>query len=299
MDTMHMKILTDITLPAPFKKIHTGKVRDIFVHPSFPEYMIFISTDRQSAFDRNLGGIPRKGEVLNKISAWWFEQTKQVCPNHFVSAPDPCVSLIKKATMFPIEVIVRGYITGSTNTSLWMNYSQGVRHFCGNDLPEGLKKNQQLEHIIITPTTKSEIHDELTSRDEIIEKEWATEDEWNQIETLAFSLFAAGQELAAKTGLILVDTKYEFGKDAQGNIIVCDEVHTPDSSRFWKESSYQERLSQGKEPESLDKEFLRLWLAKKNFTGHGDIPENGQTAGRVRAERGSVIHPPLPLGGDG
>lgn len=269
-----MQTFTDLTLPAPFQKIHTGKVRDTFTHPSHPEWRILVTTDRQSAFDVNLGAIPRKGQVLNEIAAWWFTKTASFCPNHLVAKIDPNVVVVKNAKMFPVEVIVRGYMTGSTGTSIWVNYQKGVREFCGNHLEEGMVKNQKLPKTIITPTTKPETgHDELTSRAEIIKKGWVSEAHWNEIEEKALALFAEGQKIAAANGLILVDTKYEFGLDSEGNVIVCDEVHTPDSSRYWIAATYEERLAQGEEPQSLDKEFLRLWLRQNGYVDDGAVPE--------------------------
>jgi phosphoribosylaminoimidazole-succinocarboxamide synthase len=234
-----------------------GKVRDTY---ELPEKMILITTDRQSAFDRILASVPFKGQVLNQISAWWFDKTKHIVPNHVLSIPDPNVTVGKKCTVFPVEFVVRGYITGTTDTSAWMNYQNGVRNFCGNDLPEGLKKNQKFDRPIITPTTKSDEHDRSISPTEIVAERLMTQADWDYVSGKALEIFEFGQTIAASHGLILVDTKYEFGKDADGNILLIDEIHTPDSSRYWIAKSYDERLAKGEEPENIDKEFLRLWF---------------------------------------
>jgi len=265
--------LTNIQLNS-FKKIHEGKVRDTFFHNN---ERILIVSDRQSAFDIAVGAVPFKGQVLNQISEWWFEKTKDIVPNHVVAVPDPNVMIVKNAKMFPVEVIVRGYITGSTNTSAWVNYNNGVRDFCGNTLPEGLVKNQKFDTPIVTPTTKPEVgHDEPISAKEIIEQGLVPADKWKKIEEYALALYNRGVELAAKQGLIFVDTKYEFGEDADGNIIVCDEVNTPDSSRYWIAESYEKRFKNKQEPQSLDKEFLRLYLKEQGFNESNiqDIPES-------------------------
>jgi len=241
-----------------FDTIHSGKVRDTYEHEG---QRIIITTDRQSAFDRILAAIPFKGAVLNQLSAFWFAKTKDIVDNHLVAVPDPNVSIVKKVKIFPVEVIVRGYITGSTDTSAWYNYEKGERLFCGIQLPEGLKKNQKFDTPIITPTTKPETgHDEKISREEIIAQGLVPEDKWKKIEDYALAIFKRGQEIAEEKGFILVDTKYEFGEDEQGNILLADEVHTPDSSRYWIADTYEEQLNAGQEPDNFDKEFLRLWF---------------------------------------
>lgn len=241
-----------------YNKLHTGKVRDTYEKNG---QRIIVTTDRQSAFDRVLAAIPFKGAVLNQFAAFWFNQTKDIVKNHLIATPDPNVSVVKKVKIYPVEVVIRGYITGTTDTSAWVNYANGERNFCGVLLPEGLKKNQKFDTPIITPTTKPETgHDEKISREGIIAQGLVPEDEWNKIEKYALAIFKRGQEMAAKKGFILVDTKYEFGKDADGNILLADEVHTPDSSRYWIASTYQQRFAAGQEPESFDKEFLRLWF---------------------------------------
>lgn len=241
-----------------YNKLHTGKVRDTYEKDG---QRIIVTTDRQSAFDRVLAAIPFKGAVLNQFAAFWFNQTKDIVPNHLIATPDPNVSVVKKVKIYPVEVVIRGYITGTTDTSAWVNYANGERNFCGIQLPEGLKKNQKFDTPIITPTTKPETgHDEKISREEIIAQGLVPEEEWTRIEKYALAIFKRGQEMAAKKGFILVDTKYEFGKDADGNILLADEVHTPDSSRYWIASTYEQRFAAGQEPESFDKEFLRLWF---------------------------------------
>ncbi len=241
-----------------YEKLHVGKVRDTYKKG---DKRIIVTSDRQSAFDRILAAIPFKGAVLNRISKFWFDKTSDIVPNHLIDTPDPNVAITKSVKIYPVEVIVRGYITGTTGTSAWVNYEQGERNYCGVQLPEGLKKNQAFDSPIITPTTKPETgHDEKISREEIIAQGLVSEEEWNQIETYALAVFKRGQEIAAKKGFILVDTKYEFGKDEDGNIVLADEVHTPDSSRYWVSETYKERFEAGQEPQNFDKEFLRLWF---------------------------------------
>lgn len=242
-----------INLPA--KK--SGKVRDIF---DLGDRLVLITTDRLSAFDRIIAVIPFKGQVLNMVSAFWFEQTKDIVPNHVLDVPDPNVTIAKKYRVLPIEFVVRGYLTGSTETSAWTLYSRGIRNICGNILPDGMKKNQKFEEPIITPTTKSDTHDEPISGKEIVERGILTKKEWEKAKEIALAIFKRGSEIAKKNGLILVDTKYEFGIDEKGEIVLIDEVHTPDSSRYWIASSYEERFREGKEPENIDKEFIRLWF---------------------------------------
>ena len=247
--------LTSTNLPSGSKK--TGKVRDQY---DVGDKIALITTDRQSAFDRVLASIPFKGQVLNLTSAWWFEKTKHIIPNQVLKIPDPNVTLAKKCTVFPIEFVVRGYITGSTSTSLWTVYNKGDREYCGNILPEGLKKNQKLNSNMLTPTTKEEHHDRPIAPPEIISEGWMTKEDWDYCSQKALDLFAFGQEKAAENGMILVDTKYEMGKDHDGNIVLIDEIHTPDSSRYWISKTYDERFGSGQEPQNIDKEFLRLWF---------------------------------------
>jgi phosphoribosylaminoimidazole-succinocarboxamide synthase len=240
-------------------KKYQGKVRDTY---DLGDRLILITTDRQSAFDRVLASVPYKGQVLNLTSAWWFEKTGHIVPNHLLAVPDPNVIIAKKCQVFPIEFVVRGYVTGTTNTSLWTQYKSGVRNYCGNQLPEGLQKNQKLAQPLLTPTTKDEAHDKPISPDEIISEKWMTKHDWEVASAAAMQLYQFGVVEAAKRGLILVDTKYEFGKDAEGNILLIDEIHTPDSSRYWLAHSYEQRFAQHQEPENIDKEFLRLWFVE-------------------------------------
>tara|TARA_B100000470_G_scaffold16142_1_gene11051 strand:- start:521 stop:1507 length:987 start_codon:yes stop_codon:yes gene_type:complete len=247
--------LTETSLSGRSKK--TGKVRDQY---DLGDQVALITTDRQSAFDRVLASIPFKGQVLNLTSAWWFSQTKHIIPNQVVSVPDPNVTLAKKCEVFSIEFVVRGYITGSTSTSLWTVYNNGDREYCGNILSEGLKKNQKLEANMLTPTTKEEHHDRPIAPPEIVSEGWMSQEDWDYCSQKALALFAFGQQKAAEHGLILVDTKYEMGRDTDGTICLIDEIHTPDSSRYWIAETYDERMSAGQEPQNIDKEFLRLWF---------------------------------------
>jgi len=243
----------------------TGKVRDIY---SVDGQRVLITTDRVSAFDRILGLIPYKGQVLNQLSLWWFEQMGDIVANHVLDAPDPNVTIGREAQPLPVEVVVRGYITGVTSTALWTLYEQGEREPYGISLPDGLKKNDPLPSPIITPTTKATggAHDERLTRAEILEQGLVEQSLWKQVEDAAIAVFKRGQEIAAKSGLILVDTKYEFGL-IDGKLALIDEIHTPDSSRYWLADSYA-----AGEPQNFDKEFLRLWFAKQGYRGEGDIP---------------------------
>lgn len=260
--------LSGVDLPGLGPKLR-GKVRDIYRRDG---QRVLITTDRLSAFDRVLGLVPYKGQVLNQLSAFWFEATRHIVPNHVLSVPDPNVTIARECRPYPVEVIVRGYITGVTTTSLWYHYERGARELYGLRLPEGLRKNDPLPQPIITPTTKAESgHDERLTRDEIIARKLVPAEEWEQIEAAALALFAYGQEVARRAGLILVDTKYEFGRWEDRPMLI-DEVHTPDSSRFWRLDSYAERLAAGLEPENFDKEFIRLWYAERGYQGDGDPP---------------------------
>lgn len=247
--------ITETELPVGQK--YRGKVRDVY---DIGDRLILVTTDRQSAFDRILAAIPFKGQVLNLTSAWWFEQTKHIVKNHVVALPDPNVIVAEKCKVFPIEFVVRGYITGSTSTSLWTVYKNGSRNYCGISLPEGLVKNQRLSTSLLTPTTKEKDHDRPISPEEIISEEWMTKEDWEATSKIALQLFTFGQKRALENGLILVDTKYELGRDNNGNIILVDEIHTPDSSRYWIADTYDDRFNSGKEPQNIDKEFLRLWF---------------------------------------
>jgi len=250
---------------------YQGKVRDRY---DLGDYYALITTDRQSAFDRVLASIPFKGQVLNQTGAWWFVQTQDIIENHVISIPDPNVTLAKKCKPFPIEFVVRGYMTGSSSTSIWTQYKEGTRKYCGVSLPEGITKNQKFPQPILTPTTKEEAHDRPISPQEIVDEGWMKKEHWEYASEHALMLFARGQELSHKNGLILVDTKYEMGLSEEGQILLIDEIHTPDSSRYWLQPSYEKRFADGREPENVDKEFLRLWF-RENCDPYKDetLPE--------------------------
>ncbi|MBI3887474.1 phosphoribosylaminoimidazolesuccinocarboxamide synthase [Candidatus Microgenomates bacterium] len=255
-------VLKTIDLPTLGKK-HQGKVRDFYLHN---DKRITVTTDRQSAFDIILGHIPFKGAVLNQLAAFWFEKTKHIIPNHVISVPDPNVLISKQCKNFPIEIVVRGYLSGVANTSIWYAYEKGERTIYGLPFPDGMQKNQKLPKPIITPTTHPEagsnLHDERLTRKEIIEKKIVDKKLYEQAEKVAFALFDFGSKWCLDHGLILVDTKYEFGL-YDGKLILIDEIHTPDSSRFWIADTYEERIAKGLEPENFDKEFIRLWYTKR------------------------------------
>ncbi|MFD2205574.1 phosphoribosylaminoimidazolesuccinocarboxamide synthase [Kiloniella antarctica] len=264
--------LTDAAYPE-LPEHYQGKVRDAYDLPDGRRIMV--ATDRQSAFDRILAAVPHKGQVLNQTARFWFEKTADICPNHVLSFPDPNVVIGRKLTMLPIEMVVRDYMTGSTETSIWPMYKRGERTLYGHDFPEGLSKNHKLRETILTPTTKAAQgdHDAPITAAEIVEQGILTKDVWDELARLSLALFARGREIAAQHGLILVDTKYEFGVDDQGRITLADEIHTPDSSRYWIAETYQDRMAQGLEPESLDKEFLRLWVSERCDPYKDDIPD--------------------------
>jgi phosphoribosylaminoimidazole-succinocarboxamide synthase len=269
----HQQLLTaipealgSVDLPGLGPK-ESGKVRDIYKRD--PQRFL-ITTDRISAFDRVLGLIPFKGQVLNQLSAWWFDQTRDIVPNHVISVPDPNVTIAREAASLPVEVVVRGYITGVTTTSLWYLYSHGDRQPYGIALPEGLHKNDALPQPVLTPTTKASggAHDERITREEIVQRHIMPATLWEQIEHVALGLFARGQQVAQRAGLILVDTKYEFGL-LDGELVLIDEIHTPDSSRYWVAETY----GAGRDPANYDKEFLREWFAAQGYRGDGQSPK--------------------------
>ena len=252
---------------------YRGKVRDTYRLPD--DRQVMIATDRQSAFDQVLAAVPYKGQVLNQTARFWFEATADICPNHVISYPDPNVVIARHLTMLPIEMIVRDYLTGSTETSIWTMYARGERLLYGHEFPDGLKKNQKLPGTILTPTTKAaqgERDAPITAR-EIVARDLLSQAQWDAVAGIGMKLFQRGREIAAGQGLILVDTKYEFGLDGDGTIVVADELHTPDSSRFWKQATYEERLAAGQEPEGLDKEFLRLWVTARCDPYKEPVPE--------------------------
>tara|TARA_Y100000310_G_scaffold345846_1_gene471142 strand:- start:34287 stop:35255 length:969 start_codon:yes stop_codon:yes gene_type:complete len=250
---------------------YEGKVRDNYI---LGDKRILITTDKISAFDRILGTIPFKGQVLNQISTFWFSQTKDICPNHVLEVPDPNVVIGKQCEPIHVEMVIRGFLTGVTSTSAWFNYEKGTRLFCGNQLPDGMVKNQKFDQPISTPSTKAEkgAHDVSVGKEYLFDNNIIDQETYNKMEEIAFKLYTRGNEIAAKNNLILVDTKYEFGLH-NGEITLIDEIHTPDSSRYWVKDTYQELFDQGKDPDKLDKEFVRQFLAKQGFIGDGDIPE--------------------------
>ncbi|MFT3768135.1 MAG: phosphoribosylaminoimidazolesuccinocarboxamide synthase [Minicystis sp.] len=251
---------------------YEGKVRDNYTTADGRRYIVV--TDRISAFDRVLGTLPLKGQILNRMAAFWFERTREVAPNHVLSIPDPQVLEARECTPLPVEMVMRSYVTGVTSTSIWTHYQKGARVFCGHRLPDGLRKNERLPAPILTPSTKAEKgdHDVSASREEILAMGRISPQDFDAAADMAKALFAHGQKWCAERGLILVDTKYEFGKDKDGNIVVIDEIHTPDSSRFWFSSTYDERFASGQDPESFDKEYVRRYLAGVGFKGDGPIP---------------------------
>ncbi len=251
---------------------YEGKVRDNYTTADGRRFIVV--TDRISAFDHVLGTVPFKGQMLNGMAAWWFEKTKSVVPNHVLRVPDPNVLECVECTPLLVEMVVRAYATGTTSTSLWTHYERGARVFCGHVLPEGLKKHQKLPHPILTPTTKAPKgeHDVSGSREEILATGLVTAKDFDEAAELAMKLFVTGQNVCAERGLILVDTKYEFGRTKDGKLVVIDEIHTPDSSRFWQARTYEERFRSGQDPEPLDKDFVRRWYVSQGYKGDGPPP---------------------------
>lgn len=264
-------VLKTIDLPQLGEK-QQGKVRDFYV---LNDKRVIITTDRQSAFDVVLGYIPYKGAVLNQLAAFWFNKTKKIIPNHIISVPDPNVSVVHNLKPIPIEMIIRGYMTGVTNTSIWGSYAKGDRIIYGIKFPEGLRKNEKLKNPVITPTTHgggAGGHDERLTREEILDRKIVNKKIYEQMEEATYEIFKFGQRLCEKHGIILVDTKYEFGL-LDGQLTIMDEVHTPDSSRFWVADTYPKRFEKELEPESYDKEFLRRWYVDHGYKGDGKPPK--------------------------
>lgn len=289
--------LTEVEVEWPYGR-QQGKVRDTFLLPGGRR--LIVTTDRLSAFDRVLTAVPFKGQVLNQLSAFWFKRTADLIPNHLLAVPHPNVSLVRDCRPLPLEVVVRGYITGTTSTALWYRYSLGEREIYGHRFPGGLQKNQPLARPVITPTTKGQAgqHDERLTCAEVVEQGLLDAATWEQVQAVALAIFERGQAIAREVGLILVDTKYEFGRAPGGEVQLIDEVHTPDSSRFWIAASYRERLARGQEPENFDKEFLRLWYAGHGYRGEGKppaVPEELilQLAGRYVAIYEKLTRQPL------
>ncbi len=254
---------------------YDGKVRDCFIDKQNAERIIVV-TDRLSAFDVVIGTIPSKGQVLNQLATFWFDKTMDIAPNHMLRVPDPNVMIARECEPLPVELVMRAYLTGVTSTSIWKAYEKGDRVFCGHKIPDGMKKNQPLPQPILTPSTKAAKgdHDVSVSREELLAMGRLKPELFDQAAAIAAKLFAAGQKHAAAQGLILADTKYEMGLDPKtGAITVIDEIHTPDSSRYWYADDYEERLAKGEEPRSLDKEYVRRWLATEaKYTGDGPVP---------------------------
>jgi phosphoribosylaminoimidazole-succinocarboxamide synthase len=269
-----MQPFMDVDLPLPDRR--DGKVRISYALPddSSGGRRLFVTTDRLSAFDRVIEGVPYKGQVLNQLAAFWFAETADIVPNHVLSVPDPNLLIARNARPLPVEVVVRGYITGVTSTSLWQQYADGARTIYGHRFPDGLRKNTALPHALVTPTTKADhgAHDEPITVAEVIERNLVEPKLWGATVEAALQVFARGQAVAARAGLILADTKYEFGLDDDGALMLIDEMHTPDSSRYWVADSYEARLIAGEEPESLDKEVVRRALLAAGYRGDGMPP---------------------------
>jgi phosphoribosylaminoimidazole-succinocarboxamide synthase len=254
---------------------YEGKVRDCYIGGPGDRRRIIVVTDRLSAFDRVITTIPSKGQVLNQIAAHWFAETAHIAPNHVIGVPDPNVMIGVECEPLKVELVIRAYLTGVTSTSIWRAYERGDRIFCGHPLPDGMIKNQPLPHPLLTPTTKADKgdHDVSLSREELIASGAVSARDFDAAAEIAAALFAFGQARAAERGLILVDTKYEMGRAPGGEITVIDEIHTPDSSRYWYASDYAERMAAGQEPRNLDKEFVRRWLVEEaGYGGDGPPP---------------------------
>lgn len=266
------RILTEAHIPE-LPNPYFGKVRDCYDLPDGTR--ILISSDRISAFDRILAAIPFKGQVLTQTAKFWFEHTSDICPNHVISYPDPNVVIGKRLTILPVEIVVRGYLAGTTGTSILTLYKQGQRAMYGHTLPDGLRDNQALPAPIITPTSKAFDggHDEPLTAQEIVSQGLLTQSQWDDVSAKALALFARGQAMAAERGLILVDTKYEFGTDTDGNFLLADEIHTPDSSRYWLASGYAEAFTNGTRPPSFDKDVIRAWVAARCDPYTDPIPD--------------------------
>jgi len=262
-------------------KLYRGKVRDNYTLGDGTR--VIVVTDRISAFDRNVGTLPLKGQMLNHAAAFWFDATKHLVKNHLLSVPDPNAMRVVECTPLPVEMVMRGYLTGTTSTSIWVHYEAGARTFCGHDLPDGMRRHERLPKPLLTPSTKAAHgdHDVSTSREGILELTGMPAEDFDAAAGMAARLFEFGQNLCRERGLILVDTKYEFGKTPDGEIVVIDEIHTPDSSRFWLGDSYEERFETGKNPESFDKDYVRRYLKELGFSGDGPVPD---VPGDVRVE---------------
>ena len=278
--------LTELDLPLGDRR--DGKVRVSWaLSGELAGHRLLVTTDRLSAFDRVVAGVPWKGQVLNQLAAWWFAQVADLVDHHVASLPDPNATIARAATPLPVEVVVRGRITGVTDTALWTAYERGERTIYGHRLPDGLEKNDELPEPIVTPTTKAARggHDEPVTCDEVVERGLVEPGLWRRVQDVALAVFERGVERGRDAGLVLADTKYEFGLDADGRLLLIDEVHTPDSSRWWVASSLDERRGAGDEPESLDKEVVRRALAAADFRGDGPVPDLGEEVWRATTAR--------------
>jgi phosphoribosylaminoimidazole-succinocarboxamide synthase len=265
------RVLDDATIPE-LPHHYRGKVRDNYDLPDGRR--ILVATDRLSAFDRNIAAIPFKGQVLTQTARFWFEHTGDIVANHVLDYPDPNVLLCRRLDILPVEVVVRDYLAGTTATSIWSMYKAGKREVYGVRLPDGLRENQKLPETIITPTTKAMdgAHDEPLTAAEIVGRGLLSARDWQQVTETALALFARGREMAARQGLILVDTKYEFGRDPNGDILLADEVHTPDSSRYWFAETYTRRFAAGEPPDAFDKDVLRRWVTARCDPYKDEVP---------------------------
>ncbi|HEY2356786.1 MAG TPA: phosphoribosylaminoimidazolesuccinocarboxamide synthase [Phenylobacterium sp.] len=300
MNSSATPVLADANLPE-LPNHYRGKVRDNYDLPDGRR--IIIASDRLSAFDRILAVIPYKGQVLTQTARYWFEKTADICPNHALEYPDPNVVVGRRLSILPVEIVVRDYLAGTTGTSILSLYKQGLRSMYGHVLPDGLRDNARLPQPIITPTSKAfdAGHDEPLTPEEILAQRLLTVAQWETVSAYALALFARGQRLAADRGLILVDTKYEFGLDAEGEIILADEIHTPDSSRYWIGETYPAKFAAGERPDSFDKDFVRSWVAARCDPYTDPIPEIPadliEGASKVYVEAfetitGQTFHPP-------
>ena len=252
-------------------ELYKGKVRDNYINE---ETITMVTTDRISAFDRVLGTVPFKGQALTELADWWFGETADIVANHIIKRPHPNVWKVKRCEPIQVEMVVRGYLTGVTSTSAWTAYQNGDRNFCGNELPDGMRKNEAFPEPIITPSTKAAQgeHDESVSPSELYKRGAVDPGLYKELARISMRLYERGVSRAADHGMIFVDTKYEFGI-SNGKIMLMDEVNTPDSSRYWMKDDYEERFEKGEEPRKLDKEYVRTWLSEQGFTGDGTPPK--------------------------
>jgi phosphoribosylaminoimidazole-succinocarboxamide synthase len=276
MDSSLLRLEAHRVLPAAaipeLANFYSGKVRENYDLPDGRR--VIVATDRLSAFDRILCAVPFKGQVLTQTARFWFGETADICRNHVLDNPDPNVVIAQRLDILPVEIVVRGYLAGTTGTSILTLYKNGQREMYGMRLPDGMRANERLAQPVITPTSKAFDggHDEPLTPAEILDRGLLTRAQWEEVRAHALALFARGQEIAARRGLILADTKYEFGSDPDGRIVLADEIHTPDSSRYWKAGTYEARFSAGERPESFDKDFVRSWVAERCDPYLDEIP---------------------------